>query len=62
MTYSIFAFGEEVFLVQCISECQSKGPYETNRDEKNEIDLDIYVSDSDKPPVYVTDEECHLGH
>ena len=23
------------------------------------MDLDIYVSDSDTPPMYVTNEECH---
>ncbi|XP_022321479.2 heat shock 70 kDa protein 12A-like [Crassostrea virginica] len=36
-----------------------KGPYETNRDDQNEMDLEIYVSDSDTPPMYVTDEKCH---
>ena len=42
-----------------VYEGQFKGPYETNRDDQNEMDLDIYVSDSDTPPKYVTDEECH---
>ena len=37
----------------------SKGPYETNRDDQKEMDFEIYVSDSDKPPKYVTDERCH---
>nr|XP_022321189.1 heat shock 70 kDa protein 12A-like isoform X3 [Crassostrea virginica] len=42
-----------------VFEDQTKGPYETNREDQNEIDLDIYVSDSDTPPTYVTDEDCH---
>ena len=42
-----------------VYEGQFRGPYETNRDDQNQMDLDIYVSDSDTPPMYVTDEECH---
>ena len=42
-----------------VYEGQLRGPYETNRDDQNQMDLDIYVSDSDTPPMYVTDEECH---
>ena len=42
-----------------VYEGQFKGPYETNRDDQNEMDLDIFVSDTDTPPMYVTDEDCH---
>ena len=42
-----------------LSGALSKGPYETNRDDQKEMDFEIYVSDSDKPPTYVTDEDCH---
>nr|XP_022291963.1 heat shock 70 kDa protein 12A-like [Crassostrea virginica] len=42
-----------------LHDSQTKGPYETNRDDQKEMEFDIYVSDSDLPPMYVTDEECY---
>ena len=42
-----------------LKDAQSKGPYETNRQDQKEMDFDIYVSNSEKPPMYVTDEDCH---
>lgn len=42
-----------------LHESQSKGPYETNRDDQETMDFDIYVSDSIKPPMYVTDDDCY---
>ena len=42
-----------------LHDSQIKGPYETNRDDQKEMDFEIYVSDSDKPPKYVTEEDCH---
>ncbi|XP_078325292.1 heat shock 70 kDa protein 12A-like [Crassostrea virginica] len=42
-----------------LHESRSKGPYKTNRDEQQTMDFDIYVSDSIKPPMYVTDEDCY---
>ena len=45
-----------------LHESQPKGPYKRNRDDQKEMDFDIYVSDSDLPPKYVTDKECqYLG-
>ena len=41
-----------------LSSALSKGPYETNRDDQKEMDFDFFVSDSDKPPTYVTDDDC----
>ena len=42
-----------------LKDAQSKGPYETNREDQKEMDFEIYVSNSEKPPMYVTDEDCH---
>ena len=42
-----------------LHDSQIKGPYETNRDDQKEMEFDIYVSDSDLPPMYVTDKECY---
>ena len=42
-----------------LHESQSKGPFETNQDDQQTMDFDIYVSDSIRPPMYVTDEDCY---
>ena len=42
-----------------LHESQSNGPYKTNRDDQQTMTFDIYVSDSIRPPMYVTDEGCY---
>ena len=42
-----------------LQESQSKGPYKPNRDDQQTMDFDIYVSDSIRPPMYVTDKDCY---
>ncbi|XP_061164989.1 heat shock 70 kDa protein 12B-like [Saccostrea echinata] len=45
-----------------IDDAQLKRTYEPNRDDQTEIDLEIYISELDNPPKYVTDPGCqHLG-
>ncbi|XP_062579769.1 heat shock 70 kDa protein 12B-like [Saccostrea cucullata] len=42
-----------------IDEAQAKRPYEVNREDQTELDLELYVSYSDEVPKYVTDPGCH---
>ena len=43
-----------------VHEKKTKGPYETNREEQEIMDLEIYASESEKQPMYVTDEGCRF--
>ena len=59
LCFDIFDICVQRGSILTVYEGQFKGPYETNRDDQNEMDLDIFVSDTDTPPMYVTDEDCH---